>query len=158
MTEISDPKERAALEQSIIDEGRQLFESNDPSWPGFLNNFIKDVLPIGSQLHRSGRDQAEQLGWWNKKFSQVIDPTEQQNFSKLKMSQTSREFFETIDRVISEVDTTGELRQLLLQFDDNSVNRNFETNSNLFKEIERRLILVFARLVAMGYERYDLTI
>ena len=158
MSETLDPKEQVALEQSIIDEGMALREK-DPEWQeNFLSNFHTKTLPADAEQFLTSRKMAQKIGWWDKKMKDTLSPEEQQNFSQLKMNQTPAEFFETIDRVIAELDSSGELRQLISDFCNPKINTNYETMTRIREQMGVLLIPVFARLVAMGYERYDLTV
>ncbi|MCX6762050.1 MAG: hypothetical protein NTY33_04425 [Candidatus Moranbacteria bacterium] len=139
------------LEQSIIASGEKLLKEDPAKWPGFLNNFHMFVLPEENKRWRTKREQARKLGYWDKKNKETTDNPEKH--SALWLEQTSEEFFETIDRVIAELDTDGEIKQAIDRF-CNVTNYNERVLAQ--NKLDEKLILIFARLVAMGYTMREL--
>lgn len=139
------------LEQSIIARGKTLLKEDPAKWPGFLNNFHMYVLPEENKRWQTKRKQAKYLGYWDKKNKETTDNPEKH--SALWLNQTSKEFFETIDGVITELDTDGEIKQAIDEF-CNVTNYNERVLAQ--NKLEEKLILIFARLVAMGYTMREL--
>lgn len=139
------------LEQSIIARGKKLLKEEPRKWPGFLNNFHMQVLPENNERWRTKREQARRLGYWDKKHIDITDHPKEH--SKLWLDQTSREFFETIDKVIDELDTNGEIKKAINNFCNL---RNYKEKDKALDELDEKLIPVFARLVAMGYTMHEL--
>ena len=137
-----------ADEQSIIDEALRLKAENLDGWRGFLNNFWAQVIPEDNRLFRTYREGARNLGHWDKKLRDVISEESAKQHSELRLSQTGQEFYDTIDRVISEIDVTGEIRQAIKKLCNV---QNVQERELAQEELEEKIIPVFARLVAMGY-------
>lgn len=143
--------EQILLEQSIIAEGERLLKENPAEWPGFLNNFYRQVLPEGSALWKTSRKRDKESDNWNKKHRDIIEYT--QGHSSLWLNQTPREFFETIDKVTKELDVDGEIRRAIDKLCEVT---NYQERQIAQEEFEKKLIPIFARLVAMGYTRQEL--
>jgi hypothetical protein len=139
------------LEQSIIARGKKLLKEEPDKWPGFLNNFHMFVLPEENKRWRTKREQARNLGYWDKKNKETTDNPEKH--SALWLNQTSKEFFETIDGVITELDTDGEIKQVIEEF-CNVTNYNERVLAQ--NKLDEKIIPIFARLVAMGYTMREL--
>lgn len=142
------------LEQSIIDEARRLKRENPEKWLGFLNNFWTIVLPEKNEIFITPREGSKKLGWWDKKREEVLLDENKKKHSKLRLGQTDQEFYETIDRVIAEVDINGEIRSAIQKLCDTE---NYNKRGEVQDILEEKLIPVFARLVAMGYSKLELT-
>jgi len=157
MEKVPDNQEQfnAELERSIIEEGQRLRKENYDEWLGFLNNFWAEVLPEDNRLFTSPRKGFKSLGWWDKKLKDVLpeDRVRSGDYSELRLNQTGEEFYKTIDRVIVEVDPTGEIQKSI----DKLCNvTNVQERQEAQDELEEKLLPVFARLVAMGYSRIEL--
>lgn len=141
------------LEQAIIAEGTRLLNEESDKWPGFLNNFYTNVLPEENSRWRTRRQTAKDIGWWGKKNRETTDSIE--GHSDVWLNQTPEEYFQTIDQVISKLDTDGAIRLSINRYCNAT---NYSESAKAQDELERRLIPVFARLVArIGYTRYELT-
>jgi hypothetical protein len=139
------------LEQTLIAEGRRSLREIPRG--NFLNNFRQDVLPEDQGRWFSGRDKEKYLGGWDKKLHDVASPERAKAHSELRLSQTGREFYATIDQVIAELDTDGLLRKAIDRY---CRIQTFDERGPLEDELEERLIPIFARLVAMGYSCAEL--
>lgn len=142
-----------SLEQSIIDEAIKLRREDPEKWQGYLNNFWAQVIPEDNRLFRTYREKERRLGYWDKKLREVVSEEGAKQHSELRLSQTGQEFYETIDRVISEIDTNGEIREAITRL-CNVQNANERGKAQ--DELEEKIIPVFARLVAMGYSMEEL--
>lgn len=149
----SESREREALEQSIIDQGRRIRKEQPELWPGFLNNFWGVVLPEDNGKFISYREKEKYIGQWDKKLKEVIIPSEQSRYSELRLNQTSEEFYATIDAVIDEVDPNRKIRQL---FDELKNVTRMEQRETWQKNLEELILPVYARLIAMGYKPEEL--
>ncbi|MFA5954664.1 MAG: hypothetical protein WC817_03965 [Patescibacteria group bacterium] len=156
MSDFGREDKRAVLEQSIIDEGRRLFRERLDARLGFMNNFFMDFIPEGHEYWRSRRQEYKKDGLWNTTFREQIGARTDylKGHSDLKLDQTTEEFYRTIDEVVAELDTNGEIRQAIDKFCGVG---DFEIRSITQDELEEKLIPVFARLIAMGYSRHDLS-
>jgi hypothetical protein len=139
------------LEQSIIAKGKNLLKEEPDKWPGFLNNFHMYILPEENKRWQTKRKQAKYLGYWDKKNKETTDNPEKH--STLWLSQTSKEFFETIDSVITELDTDGEIKKVI---DDFCNVTSYNERVLAQNKLDEKLIPIFARLVAMGYTMREL--
>jgi len=133
--------ERESLENSIKAE-----ESH------FLNNFYMRVLPENNNRWITMRDKEKKSGCWDKKQRDTIEHPEEH--SDLWLNQKPKEFFETIDRVIEELDTDGEIKRTIDKLCNVS---DYKERGEVQDALEEKLIPVFERLTAMGYTRNELT-
>jgi hypothetical protein len=139
------------LEQSIIARGKKLLKEEPDKWPGFLNNFHMQVIPEKSRW-RTRREQARSLGYWDKKNKDTTTDNPAVH-SNLWLNQTPKEFFETIDKVIAELDTDGKIVEAINNFCNI---KRYEEKDKTLDELDEKLIPVFARLVVMGYTMQEL--
>lgn len=141
-----------SIEQSIIAEGRRLLKE-DPKgeWMGFLNNFYHYVLPENNDKWMTPRSKIKKIGCWDEKNRDRLEDIS--NHSEVWLNQTPKEFFETIDRIIAELDTDGEIMEAIARFCNVS---NYGERAEAQSKLEEKLIPVFARLVATGYTMREL--
>ena len=77
------------------------------------------------------------------------------DLSELRKSQTNREFFQTLDAVREELDKTGEILEGIQEIKGFDSSGKTITRQDLIKAINKKLLPIYIRLRALGYEDAD---
>ncbi len=121
-----------------------------------MNNFLFN-LPTPSYEQESYRKRVNQRNEWDVtyiEFIKKVSPNdvfqEQLKYhSDLKLNQTPRQFFETIDKVLEELNIpVNEVKRLL--------EIRFKEGKNTMPELYKLTLSAYLKLREMGYTRQDL--
>jgi hypothetical protein len=120
-----------------------------------LNNFFERFLP-------KYRNNSVLVEHWNTEFKEIpcIKRCNGDDHSELKLSQTPREFFDTIDEVMGKSTQRHRIRQLIQDYEriakecwDKERHRRI---SNIQQELNRELLPIYKILLRKGYNHIDL--
>jgi len=120
-----------------------------------LNNFFERVLT-------SYRNNSVLVEHWDTKFEDIpcIKKRNGDDHSELKLSQTPREFFKTIDDVIDQSTRRGKIIQLVKEYERIAKKYYDEEGhkklSNIQQELNQKLLPIYKRLLMKGYNHIDL--
>jgi len=152
MTEQEQPLE--IREAAIQAELKKALEENPDALHAHLNNTWLNVAPAG-EGEISFRAAPVLMELMDLKPAEHFSAATLTDLSELRKSQTNREFFQTLDAVREELDKTGEILEGIQEIKGFDSSGKTITRQDLIKAINKKLLPIYIRLRALGYEDAD---